>query len=117
MAHPVKIFRVDALPADLEPASIYYVKNGSIVTEYVTDNAGIAHVVTPPSGSELSPFVFTQVGALISWTINHNLGRNPVAVRVLSPGGIEVIASVLNVSVNQVVVSFASAQAGSVIIL
>lgn len=50
------------------------------------------------------------------WIVNHNLARSPATVRVLTPGGIEVEASVTETSLNQIVISFASAQAGRVII-
>jgi hypothetical protein len=61
----------------------------------------------------LEGYTHTQSSPSSSWTVNHNLGRKPL-VQVLSPGGLEVIAEVLHVSTNQVLVSFASAQSGSV---
>ena len=51
-----------------------------------------------------------------SWTVNHNLGRSPAAVRVLGPGGVEAEADVTETTLNQVIVSFASPQAGRVVV-
>ena len=64
-----------------------------------------------PAGSG-SAYVHTQGSAATTWTINHNLGFRP-GVTVLSVGGVEVEAEVTHVSVNQAVVSFVSATAGS----
>lgn len=59
-------------------------------------------------------FEFTQVSPLSTWTVNHNLGRRPTAVAVLSPGGVEVEAGVIHVSNSQLVVQFSQPYSGSV---
>lgn len=82
-----------------------------------SDAAAIAQVIGP-TGPPGSVGAFGQSFAMSpSWTVNHNLGRSPAAVRVLSPGGIEVEAEVAEISLNQIIVLFASAQAGRVIVL
>lgn len=63
-----------------------------------------------PAGS--SAFVFTQASPSSTWTINHNLGVNPIC-EVFSVGGVNVIATVTNTSLNQTIITFASPQAGS----
>lgn len=57
-------------------------------------------------------FVHTQGSAATSWTVNHNLGFRP-AVEVFSVGGAEIDAEVLHTSLNQTVISFNAATAGS----
>jgi hypothetical protein len=52
----------------------------------------------------------------IVWTVNHNLGRSPGSVRVLSPGGVELFADVLETSLNQLTVSFVVALTGRVLV-
>ena len=54
---------------------------------------------------------FIQSSPSTLWTINHNLGYRPV-VALLSVGGIEMWATIVHISVNQVQVSFISATAG-----
>lgn len=49
---------------------------------------------------------------LTTWTMNHNLGYNPL-VSLLNSGGTEVKATVQHTSINQTVVTFPVAQAGS----
>lgn len=68
----------------------------------------------PVAGSGSSGFEFLQVSAASTWTINHNLGRNP-SVTVLSPGGIEVEAQVNHTSLNQTVVQFKLPYAGKAV--
>jgi|GEM_PF-3819657 len=54
--------------------------------------------------------------AALQWVVNHNLGRRPAAVRILTPGGVEAAADVTETSLNQLVVSFAGPQAGRVVV-
>lgn len=65
-----------------------------------------------PPGAGANPYTHTQAVPATSWTINHNLGYRPV-VELFSAGGVEMIAEVVHTTVNQVVVSFLSATAGS----
>lgn len=51
--------------------------------------------------------------AALSWTVNHNLGREPF-VMILNNGGAELIAEIQHVSINQLIVYFSSAQAGRI---
>ena len=76
-------------------------------TIVVTQTPGVG-----PPGGGASAFTFTQPGPATSWTINHNLGYRPI-VELFSAGGVEMIAEVVHTSLNQVVVSFLTATAGS----
>jgi hypothetical protein len=77
-------------------------------TIVVTQTPGVG----PPGGGGGSAFTFTQASPATTWTINHNLGYRPV-VELFSAGGVEMIAEVVHTTVNQVVVSFVVATAGS----
>jgi len=68
-------------------------------------------------GGSVTPFVHSQNSPSPAWTVNHNFSRYPAAVSVLSIGGVEVEASVINISVNQLLVEFSSPQTGSVRVL
>jgi hypothetical protein len=63
-------------------------------------------------GQSAASYEHLQALAADVWTVNHNLGLRP-AVTVLSPGGLEVEASVTHISVNQTVITFVTPQAGS----
>jgi len=52
-----------------------------------------------------------QSAPAAEWIVNHNLGAEPI-VAVLTPGGVEMEASVVHVSVNQLRIYFASPQSG-----
>lgn len=58
-----------------------------------------------------------QAAPLATWTVNHNFGRAPASVRVLSIGGVEMIADVVETSVNQVVISFAAPISGRAVLI
>jgi hypothetical protein len=40
------------------------------------------------------------------WIVNHNFGRKPTAVQVLSTGGVEILADIVHISDNQLRVFF-----------
>lgn len=63
-------------------------------------------------GGGLVAYTHSQPSGATVWTINHNLGYQPL-VQTFTPGGVEIVGDVLNVSVNQVTVTFNSAQTGS----
>jgi hypothetical protein len=48
------------------------------------------------------------------WVVNHNFGRKPTAVQVLSPGGVELMADVVHISNNQLRVLFVQPYTGQV---
>lgn len=66
----------------------------------------------PGADGLMAPFLFTQVAPALVWTINHNRGQTQL-VGLYSVGGVELEADVLNVSSNQVQVTFAVATAGT----
>jgi hypothetical protein len=101
------------LPAPpLQPDALYFVKDGSSVRAYITDDAG-----TPlPFGGGGEPYVHNQAQAAAQWVVNHNRGYRPSSVAVLSVGGVEVDAAVTHVSVNQLTVDFAVPYAGQVLV-
>lgn len=69
------------------------------------------------SGSTTTQYTHNQTSSSATWTVNHNLGRFPSSVAVLSPGGQEVEAGVVHISTNQLQVSFAVASTGTVRII
>lgn len=57
-------------------------------------------------------FLHTQTPASDTWTVNHNLGRIPMAVSIIDSAGNEVMAEIHHNSINQLVASFGSAFSG-----
>lgn len=57
-------------------------------------------------------YTHTQGSASATWTINHNLGYNPI-VTLISVGGLEFDGQVQHTSVNQTVCTFLTAVAGT----
>jgi hypothetical protein len=81
-----------------------------------TPQKTVAIVHAGPRGAQgvdgaAQDFEHVQASPSAEWIINHNLGAEP-SVSVLSAGGVEMEANVVHMSVNQVRVYFASAQAG-----
>lgn len=76
----------------------------------------LAAIIGPP-GQDASSGAFShrhdQADAAAEWIVNHNLGRQPAAIAVLSPGGRLVGADVLHMSANQFRVYFTTPQAGT----
>lgn len=58
-----------------------------------------------------------QASAATTWIVNHNLGRSPSSIRVLSAGGVELHCDVVETSLNQLEVSLLVAQTGRVLVL
>lgn len=63
-------------------------------------------------GSGVGGYNHTQGSASTTWTVNHNLGRVPI-VELRSVGGVLIEADVTHTSINQTVIQFATAQAGT----
>jgi hypothetical protein len=74
----------------------------------------VAAIVGPPGRDGPQPYEYVQSVAAATWTINHNRGRWPTSVTVLSPGGMEIEAAITHVSTAQLVIDFAAPFAGSV---
>lgn len=68
-----------------------------------------------PPGPGATTYDHVQGSAAAEWVINHNLGRF-VSVTVLSPGGFEVVAEVVQTSENQARVYFNEPQMGTVLV-
>ena len=68
----------------------------------------------PGTGGDSDVFEYSPPTPLSEWIVNHNFGRNPV-VSVLSPGGVEVEAEVVHMTVNQARVRFNAPQFGKAI--
>jgi len=85
----------------------------------VSDFEFVAAIIGPAgqSGAAGGRYEHTQASPLAVWTVNHNLGFKPVAVAVISPGGLEVNAQVQHISVNQLTITFAAPYSGSARIL
>lgn len=64
-----------------------------------------------PPGPAGTSYAHNQSSASSTWTINHNLGYNPV-IQLFTVGGVEFDAQVTNVSINQAVVSLVTPLAG-----
>lgn len=110
----VGFYVVDALPDVPEANAVYYVTRGEdAFVEYITDSDGTARRAV--SVEVTSPVVLAMPPGL-TWTINHDLGRQPASVTLLTPGGVEILSDVVHVSVNQCVASFASPQAGRAVV-
>lgn len=74
--------------------------------------AVLAAIVGPPGPTPGAVFEHPQPSPSAEWIVNHNLGTRP-SVTVLSPGGVEVGASVVHQSANQLRIYFAQPQSGS----
>lgn len=70
--------------------------------------------VRGPAGAAGEPYQHDQSVASDEWIVNHNLGRRPGAVSVLSPGFVEVDAEVIHLNGNQTRIKFAQPQTGFV---
>lgn len=79
----------------------------------VTDHGALTGLSDDDHPQYAREYVHTQSSSASTWTVNHNLGYQPV-VAVLDSSGAEVVAEVTHASVNQLTVSFASAQTGAV---
>lgn len=66
----------------------------------------------PGSGASANFFNFTQSSAASVWAVNHNLGRNP-SVTVIDSAHAEVEAQIDYVDLNNLTITFASANAGT----
>jgi hypothetical protein len=71
-----------------------------------------AAVIGPPGRDGAQPYEHVQASASASWIVNHNLGRWPSAVTVVTTGGVEVTGDVTHVSTAQCVIAFAQPFAG-----
>ena len=67
-----------------------------------------------PVGSDSQVFEYSPPSESDEWIVNHNFGRNPI-IAVLSPGGVEVEAEVVHMTVNQARVLFNAPQLGKAI--
>ncbi len=120
MADFLKFFRVLALPAQLQPDSIYLVKVDATTADMVItgNDAAPYNASKGPPGDPGAPgadstvpgppadtYEHLQTSASDVWVVNHNFGRNPV-IAVIGPAGREVEADVLHTSLNQSQVSF-----------
>ena len=61
-------------------------------------------------------YTHTQAISSATWTINHNLGFNPIAV-VLDSAGTQVEGAVSYPTTNQMVITFTSAFAGTAYVI
>lgn len=77
-------------------------------------DAALAAIIGQPgaAGDGGTTVEFVQASPAQQWLINHNLGRAPRAVRVLTPGGIEMVGDVIDLTVNQSRIDFAAPVAG-----
>jgi len=62
--------------------------------------------------TSIAGYSFVQNSPVLTWTINHNLGFNPT-VELFTVGGVQMFAEVTHVSINQTVINFTVATAGT----
>lgn len=67
-----------------------------------------------PSGAGAVVYEHAQAVASNTWIVNHNLGRRPLSVQLLTSGGVEFGADIVHISDNQLVVSMESPFTGFV---
>lgn len=103
------------------PVSLNIVKNNTTINLDLVNETEILELAIegigiqgPPGSSQ--EFEHLQTSPSNSWTINHNFGRTPSNIRVLSSNGFEIDASIQEINLNQIIVSFSSAQTGKVLI-
>lgn len=92
------------------------VRNVRVAIDERTSNLPIATIIGPAGAGATARYIFNQISAAAQWIVNHNLGVVPSNVRVLSVGGVDLEADIVDVSVNQLVVSFAVPVAGRAIV-
>lgn len=106
--------KVLALPEQCEPNAMYFVARGDdAYIPYVTDGLGIPRRQV---SEEVTSPVVLMFDLADTWTINHELRRQPAAVTLLTPGGVEILADVVHVSVNQCVATFSTPRAGRAVV-
>jgi len=71
-----------------------------------------AAIIGPPGRDGATSYEHVQAIASLNWTVNHNLGRWPAAVTVVTTGGVEVTCAVTHDSISQTTISFAQPLAG-----
>jgi hypothetical protein len=71
-----------------------------------------AAIIGPPGRDGAQPYEHSQTVAAAVWTVNHNFGRWPSAVTVVTTGGVEVTGDVTHVSTNQSTIAFVQPFAG-----
>ncbi len=101
---------VSAEPTDDGASTRFTIQRGPATERILMRSVGGRGVAGAATSLEGFTVSFTDSA---EWIVNHNLGHRPSAT-VLSPGGAEVGAQVLHISVNQLRVYFASPQSGSV---
>lgn len=68
-------------------------------------------------GGAAQTYEHTQDVPESEWIVNHNLGRRPAAVEVLSPGGLSILTEIVHISTSQLRVRFNSPQAGMALVI
>jgi hypothetical protein len=108
---PLSFHKVLALPGALEADAWYLVKEGAQVRMVITSATG-----EPVELKAAAPRYYEVFAPAAEWTVNHNLGAVPAAVKLLTMGGVEFDAAIVHVSDNQFVVSVAPPTGGQVIV-
>jgi len=76
-----------------------------------TELIQLDNTVPGGGGSGDKTFVYTQVTASASWSVAHNLGKNP-AVSVVDSGGNELLVDVDYIDLNNCTLQFGAATSG-----
>lgn len=83
------------------------------------DDALLQEAVDDAVAALLIPQIYEHLQAPSSafWIVNHNLGRSPASVRVLSAGGVEISCDVVETSINQLTISLIQPQIGRALVI
>lgn len=98
--------------------TVNVLEEGAVVvaerTTVQTVTVGVEGPQGPPGPAGGSRHTHVQSTPSATWTVAHNLGTSP-QVSVLSPGGLRVIAQVLDLSLNVTQIIFDAPATGSAI--
>lgn len=106
----IRRFKVLTLPTLGVPDSIYYLRVGNSIEEWVSDSNGNL-VQQGAGGGTDKNFVHVQGLPSDTWTINHNLNKFP-SVTIVDSANTEVIGEVEHVDLNNVILKFSGAFSG-----
>lgn len=84
----------------------------NLIVQPASEIKAVLQVGQGPAGASGAPIPPIQfLTPIATWVINHNLGRRPL-VGVFTVGGVEMMAEIIHVSLNQVQVFFDNPTAG-----
>ena len=119
----VNAFRVLVMPANPQPNSLYFLKNGNKAEAYITNAQGqlfpiinvasVNEAVAQQIGLSIAPTKFPMNTPAATWTITHSLGHIPIA-EVFDATGNKILVDVF-VDMTYIVVTFPFPSVGFVL--